>query len=189
MTQLVQQSLTEKLDQIEAKERENALEHLTKKPKGKAGITPLEQKTAIEIPVPVSESFDRLEKIFDEHAQKIMNVSSKPELVSTRLHEAFVAIRKYAPLSYRDDKKIEQRLESLIIEKANLNASTSPEEDNQTLRVPPIETFTPPDPTATLATLARLMRGEPPALDDPLIGRAINASRIKTRGTIKNADE
>ncbi len=134
-----------------------------------------------------------------------MEVSSDPQQVGIRQQEAFAAIRKFAPLSYRDDEKISERLESVIMTKASME--TEPEDDVATPNSgpPPImarsllssaPAVTTPAGVSGLGSpemfaLLRQMltpQGQP-VEEDVLAGKMINAAKVRTKSVLDGDEE
>lgn len=183
LAQFARDAVEEKVVQFEEKEREEKTERKTA-PRIR-GAASLEERPTVE--VNVDGPTDRLAPIFDEHARRIMEVASNPTEVLRRREEAFAAIRKLAPLTYADDRKIVARLETLIAERASeQSAPTEPSVDEPALRVPQLAP--PPGEGSTpsieelLAPLKRLFNRtseEDVSADDPLVGKPIKEPRLK----------
>ena len=188
MASLVRASLEEKLDQLDAKEtaaQEREAEAL--KPKRKtntvAGIVPLDQRPGVDLEIP--KAVDRLASIFKLHAERIAEVVHDPQALRDREREALAAIRRIAPLTYGDDEKIVARLESYISEKALLEMEMPPTPTTARSQAPTVTPTDVSNPFEALSKLAQLMTPQPTA-DDPLVGKSINVSRIRSRTVIQD---
>lgn len=200
MTYLVRESLEQRLNEIEARERaEAAAAELAAEPKRKpATVTALDQRPLVEIPIDAP--VDRLMPLFEKHANRIMAVSNDPQQVAIRQSEAFAAIRKFAPLTYRDEDKISQRLESLIIAKATMEEETDdaaavaanpPPIVAHSLRSSAPAVAAPSTDLSSAFALLRQMltpQGQP-VVEDPLAGRMINAAKVRTQSVLGGEDE
>lgn len=204
VSELIRDSLTKEIEYFEAKQRaEEAQEALDKAPKRKpSAITSLDQRPGVEIPVGVP--VDRLAPLFEKHARRIMEVSNNPQAVAMRQEEAFAAIRKFAPLTYRDDdSKINERLESLIFAKATLEQEAEAVEPSS--NPPPIMSrslfssapaVTAPSgmnspATAEMFALLRQMltpQGQP-VEEDPFAGRLINAAKMREQSVVGEEED
>lgn len=191
---MVHSSLEQHVEQLEAKEREELQRSQPAAPARKPShvrnsVTPLDQRPVVEIPT--AKAIDRLAGIFDEHATKILAVANDPSQVVLRQQEAFAAIRRMAPLTYVNETKIIERLEAVIAEKVSLETpdEPAPQEHQPALRPPPAPA---PAPTVAPEAFAAMLAPFVKMLDksdDPLSGRQINPSRVRTRGVIQDDNE
>lgn len=125
-----------------------------------------------------------------------MEVFDKPDLLAQREKEALTAIKKHAPLTYGDDRKIISRLEALIAEKASqetthvvTEAMTEPSIIPSLLRPPQLPPAgVSPTSLAALASFAQMLQPPPPD-EDEFVGRTINTSRVRMRGVINEETE
>lgn len=201
IVQFVRDAIELRVDYFKTKENEEKYEAKDQKRKPSA-VTALDQRPTVEIPVEAP--VDRLAPLFEKYAKKIMAVYDKPQEVAVVQQEAFSAIRKFAPLTYRDDEKISERLESLIAAKASLDyeAEAAAEPSGTP---PPImarsllnsaPAITAPSGLSSLATpevfalLKQMLTPQgQPVEEDPLAGKMINAARVRTKSVLGGEDE
>lgn len=192
ISDMIRDSLVREIERYEAEEVQE------KEQVQQRGLVALRRMGEGQKPVEIPENkpVDRLQPTFERHAQRIAEVFDNPEEVRRRQAEAFSAIRKLAPLTYAEDNKIKERLESIIAAKAD-NDEEEPEAATHITHKPVARLPMPvPDPTSlddprsVLSALATMFGGgsaEP--ADDPILGKSIDSSRIKKRTTVKNEKE
>lgn len=185
MSNLIRLAVTDKLDEIDAKERERAFYAEAEKNKRRKPTTtinkivPLDQRQENNN-TPADEPIDRFSAIFEDHAQRLAEVYDKPADLAIRQREAFAAIKKAAPLTYADDRKITARLESLIADRLETAAPTVREAPQAA----------PPTADAFASMLAPFLGALQKEQDnDPLAGKLINASRIHTRAVVVDSSK
>ncbi len=165
IAQLIRDGLEERVEYLEAKDLDVEERKLDEKKK-----TQSQRRESEPVNVSLSKLPLRHQALFEDQAARIARVIEDADAAEEAEKEAFRAIRRVAPITYRKDEKIRERLDPLvsaIVEK---------------MSAPPTPTFA---PTKSMVSVAeRMLEGH--TLLDPLIGKTIDSSRVKTRGVIED---
>lgn len=185
MNQIARDSLDERVEQLEAKERaeeERRRQEKEAQRAGRRGLRRIGERVSSSTLAPVSTpssideattevAADPVESFYREQAKRILDViDSDPREGRLRANEAVAAIKKQFPLTHPGEQEIVKRLERVVVElRAEAPASA-----------PATDAITPPTETAPFNFTRAI---------DALVGKTLDAKKTRTYGSVGSADD